>query len=173
MNDELPVPVTRQHYITNYLGCAGRFQASAAQLSQTNANVVAQIDNYAGLLTLNKQNKISSATDGLSNTILFGEVTGGFTDGNTGSGRNLSFSWLCGPIGVHFQTRPLTTSTTLPAAYSRPRLEDSKFSSRHAGDLIQYAFGDVSVKGMSRSVDIDVLLAQAGRADGVTFSSND
>jgi prepilin-type N-terminal cleavage/methylation domain-containing protein len=170
MNDELPDPVVRNHQTTNYLGVCGRLSATASELGRPASDpLAAQIDNYRGVFLLNKQTKFGEVSDGLSNTIVFGEVTGDFSNGNAGSGRTRSYTWLCGPLGVHFQTFPLGSTT----AYARPRLESLKFTSRHAGDIIQYTLGDGAVKGFARQTDGNVLLRIAGRADGLVVEGLD
>ncbi len=172
MNDDPPDPVTRSHWCTNYLGCVGRLATTGAALGLATA-VQPEVDNYAGMFGMNRQITFGQVQDGLSNTILFGEVTGNFANANTGGARNLSFSWLCGPMGVHWNTRPIQTGTTLPAAYQRGPLEDLKFSSRHAGGVIQYTLGDGSVKTLPRTLDADVMLRLGGRSDGLTVDGLD
>ncbi len=167
MNDDPPDAITRRHWCTNYLGCVGRLWATGAQHGQTGIGA-AEIDNYAGMFGMMRQHTFGMCTDGLSNTILFGEVTGNFNNGNTGAGRNLSFAWTCGGMGTHFNTRPVATTTTIPAAYQRAPLEDVKFSSRHAGGVIQYTLADGSVKTLPRTIDVEVMLRLGGRADGLT-----
>ncbi|MFN9720126.1 MAG: DUF1559 domain-containing protein [Planctomycetota bacterium] len=160
MNDELPDPVTRFTALTNYVGVAGRFNATAAQLSVPTVNI-RDVDDYEGMFRMNKQKKFADVTDGLSNTMMFGEVTGAFTDGYKGVGRLRSFSWMVGPIGTHFQTRSLAG-----VSYStRATYEDLKFTSRHVG-IVQYTMGDGAVKGFSVNTDADVILRLSGAADG-------
>lgn len=163
MNDVPSDPITSMHWCTNYLGCVGRLATTGAALGLTGTNA-AEVDNFAGLFAMNKQMTFGSCQDGLSNTILFGEVTGNFNNGNTGAGRNLSFTWLCGPMGTHWNTRPIGGTT----AYQRPPLEDLKFSSRHAGGVIQYTLGDGAVKTLPRTLDVEVMLRLGGRSDGLT-----
>lgn len=167
MNDVPSDPITSMHWCTNYLGCVGRLATTGAALGLTGTGA-AEVDNYAGLFAMNREITFGQCQDGLSNTILFGEVTGSFNNGNTGAGRNLSFTWLCGPMGVHWNTRPIQTGTTVPSAYQRAPLEDLKFSSRHAGGVIQYTLADGSVKTLPRTLDVEVMLRLGGRSDGLT-----
>jgi len=167
MNDVPPDPISSNHGMTNYLSCAGRLAPTSAELGLTGANATT-LDTYEGMFRHNVNKKFSDVTDGLSNTIAFGEVTGEFTDGYKGVGRTISFSWITGPQGIHFQTKSLGAGTTIYSSI-RPTWEYRKFTSRHVG-VVQYTMGDGSVRAISVNTDADVLLRLAGRADGETVS---
>ena len=72
MNDEPTKPITRYMHVTNYLGCAGRNIATAAQITQP----VDSVDVYKGAFRIEEQVALGDLRDGTSNTVLFGEVTG-------------------------------------------------------------------------------------------------
>ena len=170
MNDIPGDPITSRHALTNYMGCAGRLVASATELGIASSSPdFKAVDDFEGIFRLNRQKKFSDINDGLSNTILFGEVTGAFIDGYRGVGRMRSFSWLIGPMGMHYAARSLAG-----VAYggTRPTLEDAKFSSRHIG-IVQYAMGDGSVRALSVNTDADLLLRLGGAADGQIVSGTD
>jgi hypothetical protein len=149
------------------MGCAGRLTASADELGipSTSPDYKA-INDYEGLFRMNMQKRFSDVRDGLSNTVMFGEVTGAFMDGYVGTGRIRSFSWLVGPMGMHYAAKSLAG---IPYGGTRPTLEDAKFSSRHAG-IVQYTLGDGSVRALSTSTDADILLRLGGIADGQVVS---
>jgi len=170
MNDIPSDPITSRHALTNYMGCAGRLVATATELGIASSSPdFRAIDDFEGIFRLNKQKKFSDINDGLSNTILFGEVTGAFFDGYRGTGRIRSFSWLIGPMGMHYAAKSLAGVTY---GGTRPTLEDAKFSSRHTG-IVQYSLGDGSVKALSVNTDADVLLRLGGAADGQIVSGVD
>lgn len=167
MNDEAPDPYTSRHGLTNYTGCTGRLTATAEELGITMFSPdFRAINDYEGMFRLNKQKKFADITDGLSNTIMFGEVTGAFYDGYLGVGRFRSFSWLIGPLGMHYAAKSLAG---ISYGGTRPTLEDAKFTSRHTG-IVQYTMGDGSVRALSTSTDADVLLRLGGAADGQIVS---
>ena len=168
MNDLAPDPVVSNHSLTNYVGCSGRFAATGPQLGYAAGTAQQRgVDDYAGMLPLNKQVKFSDVNDGLSNTFMFGEVTGQFSDGYKGVNRIRSFSWLCGPIGTHYMgPTDLAGLAWVPA---RPTWEDRKFTSRHTG-VSQFCLGDGSVRALSTNTDFDVLLRLGGKADGLIVS---
>ncbi len=92
MNDEPPRCVTRDTQMTNYLGNTGRFANIGANLGLTTAQLP-MVDPYQGIFRLNLHTRIGEITDGTTNTIMFGEVTGLWTNGFTPTGRTRSFSW--------------------------------------------------------------------------------
>jgi prepilin-type N-terminal cleavage/methylation domain-containing protein len=183
MNDQPGDPVVRNHQVTNYLGVAGRLEASAAQLGipTTNTFGVAEIDDYTGLLPHLRQVKFGEVQDGLSNTLLFGEVTGDFGDRHRGARRFRSFGWCVGTLGVQFNTRPIANAVTapvpLPAPYQpsptgpRWNFESVKFNSRHSGRIVNFTLGDGGVKPLSPTLDAEVMLRLAGCSDGYAFES--
>jgi prepilin-type N-terminal cleavage/methylation domain-containing protein len=154
-------PTNQNHALTNYLPCAGRLTYSADErgiaASSPDYN---QINDYEGIFRLNKQKKFRDVRDGLSNTILFGEVTGAVTQLPEGPVRTQSFSWMMGPMGMHYGTRSLSG-----ASFNYPDVDKRKFSSKHAG-IVQYALADGSVRSVSANTDHDVLLRLAGASDG-------
>lgn len=168
MNDVPPDPITSNHGLTNYLPCAGRLTGTAEQHGITSRSdpFWAAINNFEGAFRLNKNIKIGSVQDGTSNTIAYGEVTGDFADGYRGTGRFRSFTWLCGPMPMHHQAYSLGGTSYA----NRPPYESTKFTSRHAGNLVQYTFVDGSVHALPRTTDADVLLRLGGRSDGLTVS---
>ena len=164
MNDQLGRPVARDTNTTNYLGVTGRFPASASKYNATVAADAAKIDNYSGLFRYNKDNKFSIASDGLSNTLAFGEVTGSWTDGSKPTGRLTSFSWTSSAHPIHWNTKSFVAGTP----YNQAVKDWIRFSSMHTG-LNQWTLGDGSVKTLSLSTDPNVMLSLGGAADGETF----
>jgi hypothetical protein len=167
MNDANPDPIASRHALTSYMGCAGRLTASADELGiPVSSPDYRAINDYEGLFRMNKQKRFADVRDGLSNTVMFGEVTGAFMDGYAGTGRLRSFSWLVGPMGMHYAAKSLAG---ISYGGTRPTLEDAKFSSRHAG-IVQYTLADGSVRALSTSTDADILLRLGGIADGQVIS---
>ena len=71
---------------TNYLGVSGQLGVG-----------IASRDPMKGIFFNNSKTKMGAITDGTSNTLMFGEVTGLFNDALKATGRQWSISWNAGP----------------------------------------------------------------------------
>jgi len=162
VDDDLPRPITREHHVTNYLGCAGRFVAPASAGVGTTANN----DLYKGAFRTTEETGLGDFKDGTSTTILFGEVTGHFTDGVRGVGRQSAFSWTMGPMVMHWMTTSLGG-----AQYNNLDRQWYRFSSMHSGSVINFTLADGAVRPISLNVDRQILLRVSGRNDGQSVSN--
>ncbi len=145
---------------TNYLGCAGQLGTAPATVTLYE-NVQPWANNTSrnalrGLFFNNSKIKQGNITDGTSNTIAFGEVTGLFNDALRGTGRQWSLSWNAGPQFSEWHR----------SVYN---LQNSKvwhkFSSFHSGS-IQFGLADGSVRAIPNTVDATVFIMQSGIGDG-------
>jgi prepilin-type N-terminal cleavage/methylation domain-containing protein len=166
MNDVPSRPIARDSAPTNYLGVVGRYPNEGSVLGFTAAQS-AMIDPYVGIFRVNKEGKIGNIADGTSNTLLFGEVTGGWLDGSKPSGRTISFSWTSSAMFTHWNSKQLSGTP-----YNAAVKAWNRFSSMHPGGIIQWTLGDGSVKGIPLSIDPDVMIRMTGQADGEVFDSS-
>ena len=105
---------------------------------------------------------IQSVLDGSSNTILLGETIGDYRDGH----RVCMQPWIVGGLGrgrgvLPWNVAPLPIESIFGDDYNSCMFG---FGSKHAN--VNFAFGDGSVRGLSRHVDWRVVYAQSGMADG-------
>lgn len=122
---------------TNYLGSAGRLGIG-----------VSSRDPWKGIFYNRSRTRTGEISDGMSNTIMFGEVTGQFTDPNLGRGRLRSFAWTAGAQFTEWHR-------TVYRYGRQKRIE--KFSSMHP-TIMNFAHADGSVKAYSQDVDGELLV---------------
>jgi prepilin-type N-terminal cleavage/methylation domain-containing protein/prepilin-type processing-associated H-X9-DG protein len=132
-------------YIADYPGHghelgASNYIACAGYLGSFNAT-------YQGIYYQNSKTKIVAITDGTSNTIAFGETIAG-----SPTTRDFRLSWMgAGSMATAWGL------TTTPHWY--------QFSSKHTG-VINFAFGDGSVRQISVSGDSNQFIYASGAIDG-------
>lgn len=127
----------------NYLGVAGG-------MGTTNSTW----ERWKGIYYNRSKTKFGSITDGSSNTLAFGEVTGLWTDPVRAIGRQWSFTVNVGPMPTAWRL-----GGTQPYRWHG-------FNSLHAGQIVNFGVGDGSVQGLSMSMDADVFLALSSAAEG-------
>ncbi len=121
---------------TTYLGCGGYL---------SNVPVVAEQE---GIFGNRSRIRARDVTDGLSNTLMWGEGVGQISNGNY----LVSHAW----VGTNFAvTGPWGLGFT-----------GYQFNSRHTG-IVQFTLGDGSVRGISENVNPDVLTRLADCHGGV------
>jgi prepilin-type N-terminal cleavage/methylation domain-containing protein len=128
---------------TNYMPCMGYFGHTGAP-----------VDQYEGVFQTQTQNGIDqvSAADGSANTLLFGEALG---DKETGA-RLTSLAWI-GAGGV------ITGGGINPSDWY-------SFGSKHTA-VIQFCFGDGSVRSVAKSADPLAVIFASGWHDGRVYDA--
>jgi prepilin-type N-terminal cleavage/methylation domain-containing protein len=130
---------------TNYLGVAGRI----GRLGDGNVR-----NQFTGVFFNRSKTKFGEISDGTSNVLLFGEVTGGWNDEAKPSGHTASFTFNNGSMG---------TSWGLGGADAHAWF---KFNSLHPGKVVNFSLTDGSVKTISPTIEIAVLHNLSAMADG-------
>jgi prepilin-type N-terminal cleavage/methylation domain-containing protein/prepilin-type processing-associated H-X9-DG protein len=140
---------------TNYLGVGGAYgQVQPGDPDPYHAPWVP----YTGIYYANSGTCVAHITDGTSNTLAFGETLGGLH--NNGK-RDVKLSWMgAGWLPTRWGLAPL------PPANDYSFLQ---FQSRHGG-IVNFAFADGSVRGLSQTMDYPTYLAASGMADGQPLS---
>jgi prepilin-type N-terminal cleavage/methylation domain-containing protein/prepilin-type processing-associated H-X9-DG protein len=108
---------------------------------------------YMGPYYQNSKTKLVSMGDGTSNTIAFGETTAGPDVGP----RHFAVTW---PGAGGMPTRWGLAQGASGGPWN--------FSSRH-GPVINFAFGDGSVRPITKTADYNAFIAAGGMNDGVVF----
>ncbi len=151
---------------TNYAAVWGSNGHIAATQTEGNylgaGGVGLNLRKYAGMFHNRKRIKITSVTDGSSNSLMFGEGLGGI---NSSGQRTFVWRW----VNVH----PMPTRHGLRQSYTTGS-SWAQFGSRHTG-ITQFCMGDGSVRGLRAgstsqtnpvSQDWFVYQTLAGIADG-------
>lgn len=140
-----PSMAARQPGGTNYIGCAGGLGSYTGLANSTYYL-------YPGIYYPNSKVKMTDIPDGTSNTLAFGEAIGG-----NANPRNFHMAWM-GASGM-------------PTAYGlKANPNDAnwyRFSSKHTGGIVQFSFGDGSVRGITPSISTKTYRIISGRADGL------
>ncbi len=144
---------------TNYLGCGGAY----GSVSGADAADAAWVP-YTGIFYMNSKTKITDISDGTSNTVAFGEYSGTHIDGT----RDFVISWMgAGWLGSRWGLAPVYSNDSMTLG-SGNDYSWRQFSSRHTA-VVNFAFADGSVRGISRTADYNAWIYATGATDGKVY----
>jgi prepilin-type N-terminal cleavage/methylation domain-containing protein len=123
---------------TNYIGVAGGYGIIDVPVA----------DDYRGCFHSRSEYSLTDVRDGTSNTLMFGETSGGFDDKKQ---RLYSQSWMGSGCMVVFN--------------GLKGKEWSQFCSFH-GDIAQFCYADGSVRTLTSQVEKNVLMSISGIREG-------
>ncbi|MCE9528573.1 MAG: DUF1559 domain-containing protein [Planctomycetales bacterium] len=131
-------PTNNAYGKTNYLGNAGVF------------GDIPGYETWQGPYTRRSQTTMASFTDGTSNTLFFGETTGGKISQFTGQA--FGHSWMgSGVLPTYWGISNQAASSTPGDGQLSSKFFWYKYGSEHPG-IVQFAMGDGSVKQVSTSI---------------------
>jgi len=145
---------------TNYIAQAGLYgpqQGSFGVAPWTNIAL------WCGPFYAGSQVTMNQVTDGTSNTLAFGEATGGWPNA-------FSYTWIGAgnmPLAWWATSSNNLTGSTVGANWPASSAW-YQFSSYHSG-IVNFAMLDGTVRGVSQAVNYEVLMAAGGFADATTF----
>ncbi len=124
-----------------------------------------------GLFYYQSNNSVGRIPDGNSNTMMFGEYTGGTTVWNGGGGIPDGVSTACWAAGYMYTMFGPPTTQDVPSTAAPPAIPTvGVFNSRHAGNLVNVAFADGSARPIQTSIDFSVWVYLSGIQDGVVVT---
>jgi hypothetical protein len=132
---------------------------------------------YKGFFTYNSKNKVAATPDGTSNTVMFGEMAGGFNAWNGSGGipnGPMTASWASGFNYSGFDSPWTGGPASAPACGGTVTSNCSKwwaFSSQHTG-IVNFCFGDGSVRSLRGQMDFSTWVYMTGIQDGIVVSFN-
>ena len=145
---------------TNYVGCSGYlgnitgFVFGSADATLLGVSASTSTLEYEGVFGVRSKTRLANVTDGTSNTMMFGEVMGGRSNGRV----DIAFTWMgCAHLTSH---SGLIDPTTL-----KPGRTWNYFSSEHPG-IVQFVFADGAVHRVNTSIDKANFFRMHGMKDG-------
>jgi prepilin-type N-terminal cleavage/methylation domain-containing protein/prepilin-type processing-associated H-X9-DG protein len=151
---------------TNYLGVAGyggnvpTWMMSSGNAAKIGIPAGQPITNFEGVFASRSKTRFSHVNDGSSNTLLFGETTGGGANGTT----RALHTW----IGSGY----MTTFSGLDAADGNPIKYWGKFNSDHAGGIVNFVMADGSVRSLTTNTNYGTYICLGGMHDGMQLSGS-
>lgn len=157
---------------TNYvalMGACGPLGSTASTADGPGAN----LRQYAGIFGNRSKTTIVGITDGTSNTMMYGEVAGGWIASTT---ETIEYNWIAtGHMMTKFGIAP---GSNIPTSQLGSGYQFLK--SGHTG-VVQFAFGDASVRSVrpgstltrnptAVGSDWYILQAMSGMADGQVYN---
>jgi prepilin-type N-terminal cleavage/methylation domain-containing protein/prepilin-type processing-associated H-X9-DG protein len=124
-------------------------------------------DIYKGLLSYNSHNSLAKVPDGTSNTLMFGEIAGGFIAWGGSGGIPSGISTASWSSGFTYTCFGVCTNPD-----DQNQAGWGLFGSRHANNIIQFCFADGHVQGIYPGISFPVLLALGGFQDNVPVTTN-
>jgi prepilin-type processing-associated H-X9-DG protein len=136
---------------TNYLGVGGGYgKVDPADNAAPDYNWN-NWGPFTGIYYMNSKTRITEISDGTSNTVAFGEYCGTHINGT----REFGISWMgAGWLSTRSGLAPINGDFTW-----------RQFSSKHTG-IVNFAFGDGSVRPISRTADFNQWIYATGATDG-------
>jgi prepilin-type N-terminal cleavage/methylation domain-containing protein len=120
-------------------------------------------------------NSLGRCPDGTSNTLLFGEMAGGYIDWGSGPGStSIPRGWAAPSWGAAYNyTQAGLSPSPVKVTNGNDQYVGSanQFSSMHT-NIINFAYADGSVHGIKPSIDFNTLMALSGFRDGQIISAS-
>jgi prepilin-type processing-associated H-X9-DG protein len=119
---------------------------------------------FTGIYYMSSKTRITDITDGTSNTVAFGEYTGVHIDGT----RDFVVSWMgAGWLSSRWGLAPVYSANSRTLGTGND-YSWRQWSSKHTG-IVNFAWADGSVRGISKTADYNAWIYATGMADGRVY----
>jgi prepilin-type N-terminal cleavage/methylation domain-containing protein len=128
---------------------------------------------FPAALNIQSGTRITSITDGTSNTIAFIEYSNAWVDfgaGNSLTG-NCALGWPSGFLYTFWEMGPIATDNATYTTMPRNKSPWFRPSSPHSG-IVQASLADGSVRGLRTSMSYTTFVIMGGMADGIVLLDN-
>jgi prepilin-type N-terminal cleavage/methylation domain-containing protein/prepilin-type processing-associated H-X9-DG protein len=118
---------------------------------------------YTGIFTYNSKTKLQSISDGTSNTLFYGEYANAWVDFGAGNP-------LTGPTALAWPGANIYSYWAPDHGQDKATNPNGvwyRYSSRHSGGIINFAYADGSVTSILNTIDPTVFIVLGGYRDGV------
>ncbi|MDO5552224.1 MAG: DUF1559 domain-containing protein [Planctomycetia bacterium] len=168
---------TNPPYNLHYHGICGTYGAKSANTADGDYSTTAigpENINLEGALPLGKSLSMASITDGTSNTLLFGEITGGTckkrssTQQTSWNGCLNGDNWVRGYICASVKMIGYGINVLGPMTTNQ-HYTYTPFNSEHSGGA-NFSLADGSVRFLSETMDVYLLKQLGNRQDGKVVS---
>jgi prepilin-type processing-associated H-X9-DG protein len=117
---------------------------------------------FTGIYYANSATRVADVTDGTSNTLAFGEALGGL---HTNGHRDMELTWMgAGCLATKYGLAPIYGP-------GRNDYMPLMFQSMHGG-VVNFAFADGHVAGITQSANFHAFIYASGMADGQVYDAS-
>jgi prepilin-type N-terminal cleavage/methylation domain-containing protein/prepilin-type processing-associated H-X9-DG protein len=137
------------------------------------AGYLASFRDYVGIFYWKSKTKMTEIGDGTSNTIAFAETAGGYINFGTGNPANGwgELGWDMAILFANYGTCPDTTNGNCKFTPAEGLgLSSGQPGSLHAGNRINVAYADGSIRSIPPNLDFTLYVYLTGKADGQVVS---
>ncbi|AWM39533.1 putative major pilin subunit [Gemmata obscuriglobus] len=168
MGPGYPSNLNPANFVYNGTTVSFPFGQGGSNGAYSTVGMLCHFQNTSGSVTTNRTVKLTSVTDGTSNTLMVGEISVNMPG-------NLTYhqyrSWTRGNNGGSGSCKNVTNAINSTVYNGSNNFNDISFGSQHTGGA-NFAMGDGSVRFINQNTDLNLLKALATISSGEVASLN-